>query len=158
MRQWIIAAAVAAVSFSTSAHCETLKDQLLGNWDLVSISEDYGNGKIEKAPFGANLKGAYHFDANRVSFMAIGDDLPPNPARKPQESARLAVAWYGTYTVDDAAKTLTYTAEKATIPAFDGKPRTTNITVSGDDLTIKSAPVTGPQGTFTPVLVLKRAH
>jgi hypothetical protein len=158
VRPWIVAAAVAAVSFSTSAYCETLKDQLLGNWDLVSISEDYGNGKVEKSPFGASLKGSYHIDANRVMFMAIGDDLPPDPARKPQESARLAVAWYATYTADDAAKTLTYTAVRSTIPAFDGKPRTVNITVNGDDLTIKSAPVTGPQGTFTPILVLKRAH
>jgi hypothetical protein len=61
------------------------------------------------------------------------------------------------YTVDDAAKTVTYTAERATIPAFDGHPRTASVTVTADEFTQKSAPVNGPQGTFTPTLIFKRA-
>jgi hypothetical protein len=155
----VIAAYGLVLVLPGTAWCQSLKDQLLGNWELVSISEDYGNGKINKAPFGTSLKGSYDFDGNgRVMFTAIGDDLPPNPARKPQESARLVVAWFGTYAVDDAAKTYTYTAERSTIPAFDGKPRTVAVTIAGDEMTIKPAPVTGPEGTFTPILLLKRAH
>ena len=89
-------------------------------------------------------------------FMAIGDDLPPDSTRIPQVSARKAVAWFGTYTVNDAANTVTFVAERATIPAFDGHPRTASITVNGDQMTVKSAPVKGPNGTFTPALICKK--
>ena len=139
------------------AQPKSLKDQVLGSWNVVSISEDYGGGKVNQYPFGQNLKGAYDFDPNgRVMFMAIGDDLPPDPARKPQVSARMAVAWFGTYTVNDAANTVTFTAERATIPAFDGHPRTASVTVNGDQMIVKSSPVKGPQGTFIPTLVCNR--
>lgn len=145
------------LSGTASSQPKSLKEQLFGSWNVVSISEDYGGGKINKDPFGQNMKGAYDFDPNgRVMFMAIGDDLPPDPARKPQMSARMAVAWFGTYSVNDAANTVTFTAERATIPAFDGHPRTATVTVNGDGMTIKASPVKGPQGTFTPTLICKK--
>ena len=91
-------------------------------------------------------------------FMVVGDDLAPNPTRNPAfEAARLTVAFFGTYTVDEAAGSYTYTAERATNPAFDGKPRTTKTTWNGDnEFTATVAPVTGPQGTFTPTVVFRR--
>ena len=160
MRSWITTAIIAAtLSTSALAQPKSLKNALVGSWDLVSVSEDYGGGKVVKDPFGQNAKGAYEFARDgRVMFMIIGDDLPTKPG-KPQESARLVVAWFGKYTVDDAADTMTYTAERATIPAFDGQPRTTHTNLnSEDEFILKSAPVNGPQGTFTPVLTFKRAH
>src|ERR1700720_3755374 len=63
---------------------------------------------------------------------------------------------FGKYTVE--GDTLTVVADWATIPAFDGLPRKTGVRVNGDDVTIKAAPVNGPQGTFTPIPTLKRAH
>jgi Lipocalin-like domain len=159
MRPWIIIAAIVAASLCTSAFAQQkpLKDQLLGSWDLVSVTEDYGGNKVVKDPFGQSVKGSYSFDpSGRAMLMIIGDDLPTKPT-KAQESSRLVVAWFGKYTVDDAAKTVTYTAERATIPAFDGHPRTASVTMTGDEFTQKSAPVNGPQGTFTPTLVFKRA-
>jgi hypothetical protein len=89
-------------------------------------------------------------------LMIIGGDLP-NPSGKPQESSRQVVAYFGTYAVDDAANTVTYTAERATVPVFDGLARKASVTVNGDELKQQAAPVTGPQGTFTPNLVFKRA-
>jgi len=155
MRPWIVAAIVASLSITAQAQ-QPLKDQLVGTWDVLSVNEDYGNGKVEKSPFGASLKGVYNFEPNgRVTLILIGDDLPTKPT-KAQESARLVVAWFGKYTVEGDA--LTVVADRATIPAFDGLPRKTGVTVNGDDATIKAAPVNGPQGTFTPVLTLKRAH
>ena len=93
----------------------------------------------------------------KVLLMIIGADLP-TPSGKPQESARQVVAYFGTYSVDEGAKTITYTAERATIPAFDGLARKATVTVTGEELRQSSAPVTGPQGTFTPQLVMRRAQ
>jgi Lipocalin-like domain len=135
---------------------KSLKDQLVGPWTLVSVSEVYQGGRKE-TPWGPAVKGAVSFDSNgKFTFMIIGGDLP-NPSAKPQESGRQVVAYFGTYSVDEAAKTVTYTAERATTPSFDGLARKASVTVSGDELTQASAPITTPQGTFTPNLVFKRA-
>jgi len=153
---------VAAVIFAcavlpATAQQKSLKEQVIGTWNIVSVEEVYPDGRKE-TPWGPNMKGAVSFDQHgKVLLMIIGGDLP-NPAGKPQESARQVVAYFGTYNVDDGAKTITYTAERATIPAFDGLARKATITVSGDELRQSSAPVTGPQGTFTPQLVMRRAQ
>jgi hypothetical protein len=158
MRPWVIVAFVAfGLSNPVFAQQKTLAQKLVGTWELVSISEDFGNGGTN--PFGNSFKGSYHFDPDgRVMFMAIGDDLPSNPARKPQESARLVVAWFGAYTVDDAAGTFTWTPERATIPALDGKPRTVQTTWNGDSEFTAKATVTRPEGPFTTTLVYKRLN
>jgi hypothetical protein len=135
---------------------KTLKEQLIGTWTPVSISEVYPDGKKD-TPWGPNLTGAFHFDPDgKVMVVIIGADLA-NPSPMPQESKRQVVAYFGTYAVDEAAHTVTYTAQRATIPAFDGLARKATVTVNGDEMTQQSAPVTGPKGAFVPNLVLKRA-
>jgi Lipocalin-like domain len=135
---------------------KSLKDQLLGPWTLVSVTEVQQDGKKE-TPWGPAVKGAVNFESNgKFTFMIIGADLP-NPSGKPQESQRMVVAYFGTYLVDEAAKTVTYTAERATEPRFDGLARKASVTVNGDELMQASAAIAGPQGTFIPNLVFRRA-
>jgi hypothetical protein len=152
----MMALGLAALLGSAPAQQKSLKEQLLGTWILVSLAEVYPDGRREN-PWGPDLKGAVNFDSSgKVMLMLIGADLP-NPTGKPQESSRMVVAYFGTYAVDEAAKTVTYTAERATTPVFDGLARKANVTVNGDELRQTSAPVTGPQGTFVPNLVFRRA-
>ncbi len=148
---------IAALPGSAPAQQKSLKEQLLGTWTLVSLAEVYPDGRREN-PWGPDLKGAVNFDSSgKVMLMLIGADLP-NPTGKPQESSRMVVAYFGTYAVDETAHTVTYTAERATTPVFDGLARKANVTVNGDELRQTSAPVTGPQGTFIPNLVFRRAQ
>ena len=150
------AALFALAALPATAQPQSLKEQVIGTWHIVSVEEVYPDGRTDR-PWGPNMKGAVSFDPNgKVLLMIIGGDLP-TPSGKPQESARQVVAYFGTYSVDDGAKTITYTAERATIPAFDGLARKATVTVTGDELRQSSAPVTGPQGTFTPQLVMRRA-
>jgi hypothetical protein len=152
-----VATIVALAALPAVAQQKSLKEQVIGTWHIVSVEEVYPDGRKE-TPWGPNMKGAVSFDPHgQVLLMIIGGDLP-NPAGKPQEAARQVVAYFGTYSVDEGAKTITYTAERATIPAFDGLARKATVTVSGDELRQSSAPVPGPQGTFTPQLVMKRAQ
>jgi hypothetical protein len=152
----ITALGLAMLPGGAFAQQKALKEQLVGTWTLVSVSEVYQDGRKE-TPWGPAVKGAVSFDGNgKVTLMIIGADLP-NPSGKPQESSRQVVAYFGTYSVDEAAKTVTYTAERATIPGFDGLARKASVTLSGDELMQASAPITTPQGTFTPNLVFKRA-
>jgi hypothetical protein len=86
---------VALPSSSAVAQQKSLKDQLLGTWTLVSVTEVYQDGRKE-TPFGPAVKGAVSFDGNgKFTLMIIGADLP-NPSGNPRESSRLAVAYFGT--------------------------------------------------------------
>src|SRR5215471_11018529 len=144
------------LSGNARAQQKSLKEQLVGTWTLVSVVEVYQDSRKEN-PWGPAVKGAVSFDGNgKVLLMIVGADLPA-PSGKPQESSRMVVAYFGTYSVDEAAKTVTYTAERATTPSFDGLARKASGTLNGDELRQTSAPVTGPQGTFTPNLVFRRA-
>ena len=145
----------ALLTGNAAAQQKTLKEQLVGNWKVVSIKEVYPDGHAD-TPWGPNLTGNFSFDPDgKVSVVIIGGDLP-NPSGKPQESARQVVAYFGTYTIDEASKAVTYTAERATVPSFDGLARKASVTVNGDEFQQKSAPVKGPNGSFVPELVLKR--
>lgn len=152
-----VATMFAFATLPATAQQKSLKEQVSGTWQIVSVEEVYPDGRKE-TPWGPNMKGAVSFDPQgKVLLMIIGGDLP-NPTGKPQESARQVVAYFGAYSVDEGAKTITYTAERATIPAFDGLARQATVTVTGDELRQSSAPVTGPHGTFTPQLIMKRAQ
>jgi hypothetical protein len=141
---------------SVPAQQKSLKEQILGTWTLVSLAEVYPDGRRDN-PWGPTLKGSVSFDSSgKYMLMILGADLA-NPTGKPQESSRMVVAHFGSYAVDEVAKTVTYTAERATTPAFDGLARKANVTVKGDELQQTSAPVKGPQGTFVPNIVFRRA-
>jgi hypothetical protein len=131
---------------SAAIQQKSLKAQLAGTWTLVSVSEVYQDGRKE-TPWGPAVKGAGSFDPNgKVMLMIIGADLP-NPSAKPQEASRHVVAYFGTYGVDEAAGTVTYAAERAITPAFDGLARKASVTANGDELVQKSASIAGPQVT-----------
>jgi hypothetical protein len=144
------------LSHNTLGQQQSLKDQLVGTWTLASVSDAYPDGRKENS-WGPAVKGAVNFDGDgHVMLMIIGADLPA-PSANPQDSKRAVVAYFGTYSVDEAAKTVTYTAERATAPSFDGLARKASVTLNGDELVQVSAPVTGPKGTFNPNIVWKRA-
>jgi hypothetical protein len=152
----LLCVGIALPAGTARAQQKSLKDQLLGTWTLVSVTDVYQDGRQENA-WGPAVKGTVSFDGNsHFTFIIIGADLPNPSAKPPQESKRLVVAQFGTYAVDEAAKTVTYTYERSTNPNWDGTARKASVTVDGDEFKQASAPIETPQGTFTPTLVFKR--
>lgn len=67
-----------------------LKQQLVGHWQLVSVTVG------EQTPYGAAPQGSMFLDADgHVSVIVISDGGARN------------ISYFGTYTVDDAAKSMT---------------------------------------------------
>ena len=107
-----------------SAMSQGLKQQLVGTWTLTSWEQDVPNGpKFQR--FGANPKGYNIFDANgRFYAMFARADLPKiasnNPSNPTPEEAKAivggAIAYYGTYTVDEGAKVVTLKIESSSFP------------------------------------------
>jgi hypothetical protein len=94
--------------------------------------------------------------ASHVSFFLIGKDQP-----KTSPSVRTpvgpVVAYYGTYRVDEASKTLSWTIDQAASPLFNGSTRTQKISFNGDVMTTTGYEVKTPEGAMIPVNEWKKA-
>ena len=106
------------------AQQKSLKDQLAGTWDIVSWERTNPDGTKAQA-FGANPKGINVFGADgRFVVFYTRADLPKlasNDRLKstPQEAKTIAdgsIAYHGTYSVDEATKTIIMNIENTTFP------------------------------------------
>ena len=144
----------------SASSAQTAKD-LIGAWLTVSVAVDQGDKKLE--PFGPNAKGTQIYDASgRFATIVMRSDLPKVASNNMQSStaeesliiAHGSLAYYGTYTVNDADKTVTVKIEGASFPNFAGTTQTRRFEISGDQLTISNpTPAVGSAAK----VVLKRA-
>jgi hypothetical protein len=133
------------------AYAQSLKDKLIGAYTLVEGSEVHADGK--KVVTWA--KGSLQLSpTGRVSFFVLPKErTKTDSVRTP---AGPMVAYYGSYTVDEAANTFTITIEGASSPAFEGAARVQTITFQGDTMTATGSKVDTPEGPITPVNVWKK--
>ena len=160
MKKLIFALAVGLLTVSARA-APTLKELIVGTWLLDSIYDQTEDG-IKHDTWGPNVKGIVMFDGNgRFSFQIISADRPKSESTSPRTPVGPASSYFGTYTVDETAKTLTYQIERATYPQWDGVNRTANIAITTEnEFSQMSAPIQDPTlgGTITPHLNFKRAN
>jgi hypothetical protein len=99
----------------------TLKNQLVGTWMLASNYTDREDGsKIDT--FGPNPVGILMLDGDgRLSLQEMGSGLPKFASNNRQEGTaeenkaivQGSICYFGTYTIDEAAKTLIFHLEAA---------------------------------------------
>jgi len=146
-----ISAAALLVMAPQLACAQSLKEKLIGAYTLVEGSEVSADGK-KVVPW---AKGSLQLSpAGRVSFFVLPKErAKTDSVRTP---AGPMVAYYGTYTVDEAANTFTITVDGASSPAFEGATRVQTLTFQGDTMTATGSKVDTPQGPITPVNVWKK--
>src|SRR5262249_2193205 len=111
----LMALAATVMPSSVVGQQKSIKEQLVGTWICVSAHDGKHDGsKVES--WGPNPKGAAMYDANgRFTFMIMRSDLPKfasnNRAQATAEEGKAVaqgmIAFYGTYTVNEADKTVT---------------------------------------------------
>lgn len=149
-----IGAALGIGLMAVPAYADSLMQQVSGAWTLTSGAEQMPDGS-KKVPWAAGnliLTPSGHF-----SFFVFAADRKAEGPADPRVPAGPMVAYYGTFTADDATKTLTYHIETASAPAFNGVTRDQHVTVTADTLITKGAPVKTPQGDITPINEWRRA-
>ena len=118
------------------------KEQLVGSWILVSLTA--GNGAKQTLPYGANPKGTMMVDANgRFSITVVRSDLPrfasdnriTGTAEENMAIVQGCIAYFGTYSIDEATHVITVNVEGSTFPNFDGGTQTRILSFSGDEVT-----------------------
>lgn len=136
------------------AHAESLMQQVAGTWTLTSGSEQFADGRKTMPWSVGNL---IIDPSGHMSFFVFAKDRATEGPPDPRKPAGPMVAYYGTVTADDAAKTLTFHVENASAPSFSGATRLQYVTVTADTLVTKGSPVTTPQGVITPINEWRRA-
>jgi hypothetical protein len=132
------------------AQQKSIKDQLVGTWTVVSWDQVRADGsKIQR--FGANPKGINVFDANgRFFVMFARPDLPKIASRDPMKTTTEenkaimegTIAYYGTYSVSEPDKTVTFRIEASSFPNQVGADQKRKITeLTGDQLKYENTTV-----------------
>jgi hypothetical protein len=116
-----------AVGLSASdvlAQQALLKEELVGTWLLVSSDQVRPDGSKLKQ-FGANPKGINVFDANGRFFVMIASADNSQIAARDSAKANSeeiggliaeSIAYYGTYTVNEAEKVVLFHLDASTFP------------------------------------------
>ena len=163
MRRFILALAVLAgvaapvlpvLAESTGAQQKSLKEQLVGDWVQVSNITTRADGtKVET--WGPDAKSIMIFQNNgRVATIVTRADLPKfasnnratGTADENKAVVQGSIAYFGTYSVDEANKKLSMRLEGSTFSNWTGTTQTRTIALSGDELT-QSLPAGSAGGT-----------
>jgi hypothetical protein len=79
------------------------------------------DGRQKDEPVGPGVKGLAMWDGNgHYSWQMMSADRSKTASDNPRNPVGQAIAHFGTYTVDDVAKTLTNHVERCTFPQWDG--------------------------------------
>ena len=124
----IAALALAMLPTAAVSQQKTLKEQLVGAWTLVSIiATDKAGGKTDRR--GPNPKGLLIFEANgHYSILTSRSDLPnfkvDNVNQGTAEEYKAVMmgmfANVGTWSVDEATRTITTHVEAGSYPNLNG--------------------------------------
>ena len=133
------------------------KNQLVGTWTLVSWESVTKDGAKEPTMEGTNLKGLLIFDANRFSLQVISE-YPKLASRDrmkttPEENKAVAhgvLSLFGTYSVSEADRVLTFRVERSSFPNQNGEDLKRVITSLTADELIYTTParLAGGSNTF----------
>lgn len=139
------------------ARAGALADQLAGTWDLVSNTEAYADGSSYQ--WGPDAHGQLILQPNGTFSLQMGvGDRKPQPGNPALNPVGRYIAYFGTYTADDTAKTLTFKITRASFPAWDGTEQTRVVSEIGDAKMVYTVakPIPTDKGPLTPTLVWSR--
>jgi hypothetical protein len=159
MKPRTIAAALFALALSAGAAAaqgaNSLKDQIIGTWNFVVAEVTAPDGK-KSFPFGETPKGILIFTADgRFAQIHVASDVPKIASNNrltatPEECAdimRRSLSVFGTYTVDEEKKTVTYTIVSGSFPNWEGEAQTRVIDkLTADEFVNTNPNVAGGRG------------
>ena len=119
------------------------RNVLIGTWRVVGYETWNAKGEVAM-PFGNPAAGYAVFDSTGHAFIQLMRTPPVQPFASPNaptaEEVRAAyagfAAYYGTYTVDGAARTVTIRVEGSNMPSYTGTDQMRPFRVDGDTLTL----------------------
>ena len=124
----ITALGLALLPTSAVSQQKSLKEQLVGTWTFVSAIDVHKDG-TRTDRWGPNPKGVLMFDGNgRYALMIMRSDLPKFAANTSDQGTadeskavlKGLIVHFGTYSVNEADKTVTTRIEGSSFPNLSG--------------------------------------
>jgi Lipocalin-like domain len=160
MRFIRIAAALALVltAMPAGAQQKTLREQIVGTWNFVIAEVVAADGK-KSFPFGETPTGILIFTAGgQFAQIHVASDVPKIASNNrltgtPDEYAtimRRSISLFGTYTVNEEKKTVTFKIVSSTYPNFAGEAQERTIDkLTADEFVNTNPNVAGGRGRAT---------
>jgi hypothetical protein len=137
------------------ASAQSLKQQIVGTWDFVIAEITAADGK-KSFPFGETPKGLLIFTPEgRFSQIHIASDVPKiasgnrltGTAEEYAAINRRSLSVFGSYTVDEDKKTVTFRITASTFPNWEGEAQTRTIDkLTADEFVNTNPDVAGGRG------------
>jgi hypothetical protein len=126
---------LALTLFATTSFAQTpgksIKDQLVGHWQLVSVTIN------DTAPYGDNPQGSMFFDADgNYSVIVLSGGNAKN------------ISYFGTYTVNDAESMVTLHVDGSSRGNVAGHDHKRLVTFSGEELITSTPTSPGRRGSI----------
>jgi Lipocalin-like domain len=152
MQRWITPA-IATVAALVSTSGASAQATLVGSWIQVSNTTERDGKTIDN--FGPSPKGVLIFTSDgRFAAISMRADLPKFASSRENATAeeslsvvKGSLAYFGSYTVNVADKTIVSQIEGATFPNWTGTTQKRSFTLSGDQLKLIN-PLTSSTITF----------
>ena len=150
-------AAVLALTLcaGSAAAQNSLKQQIVGTWDFTVAEVTAADGK-KSFPFGETPKGILIFTPDgRFAQIHVASDVPKfasgnrltGTAEEYAAINRRSLSVFGTYTVDEEKKTVTYKIISSTFPNWEGEAQTRTIDrLTADEFVNTNPNVAGGRG------------
>lgn len=150
-----IAAAALALALTHAAAAQSLRDRMVGTWEFVVAEVTAPDGK-KSYPFGETPKGILVFTPDgRFAQIHVASDVPKiasnnrltGTAEEYGAIMRRSLSVFGTYTVDEEKKTVTYRIVSSTFPNWQGEAQTRTIDkLTGEEFVNTNPNVAGGRG------------
>jgi lipocalin-like protein len=144
-----------ALSAGSATAQQSLRDQLVGTWTFVVAEITAPDGK-KSFPFGETPKGILIFTADgHFAQIHIASDVPKiasnnrlnGTAEEYAAIMRRSLSIFGTYTVDEAKRTVTFAIVSSTYPNSQGQSQTRTIDkLTADEFVNANPDVAGGRG------------
>jgi hypothetical protein len=148
-----------------NAQQKPIKDEIVGAWSLVAVTAELANGAGAE-PFGANPKGTIIFTSDGHFALFQSRSELPKIASNDRTKATIeeataivggSIAYYGTYSVNKAEKSLSVVLEGSTFANLLGGPTQQRLVTSLTASELKFANPRTPSG-MTLQSIWKRAQ
>ncbi|MBV9235686.1 MAG: lipocalin-like domain-containing protein [Xanthobacteraceae bacterium] len=149
-------ASLALVATQAPAQDKGFKEAITGAWLITAVYDEYQNGE-KKDNWGGPVQGQITFGrTGRFTQIIVGPPVASMKTPDPRKPDAPVVAYYGSYTVDEAGKKVIGKIEGASYSPRANTETTWTVQGSGDKLTLIGNPRQDQNGTFSPKLEVKR--
>ena len=134
---------------------KSLKDQIIGTWDFI-VAEVKAPDGTKSFPFGEKPKGILVFTPDgRFTQIHVASDVPKIASNNrltgtPEEYAAImkrSLSVFGTYSVDEEKKTVTFKIVSSSFPNWEGEAQTRSIDkLTADEFQNTNPNVAGGRG------------